>query len=180
MSSTTTLELRYSPNGRCAEKVVEIIDETRSMIRAMVYNATLEEISAALVRARNRAVDIRMVLDKRSTFRDQAKFKDKLTAAGIEVRLYGSGFLMHHKVGIFDGRVVTTGSFNWTKGGQEKNNENLVTISNNAEIAGAYTQIFDEIWERASPEGRFARIRRFGRFLLTFLPISGRYYPAHQ
>ena len=42
---------------------------------------------------------------------------DELRAVGITVKLMrgikGNG-IMHHKVAIYDGRVVQTGSFNWT------------------------------------------------------------------
>ena len=192
MSSTEIFELRYSPNGRCSEKLVQLINETRSTIRAMVYGATLEEVSEALVLAGKkredggRGVDVRMLLDKRQTYRDQAKFCDKLETAGkegarIEVRLYSPGgrACMHHKVGIFDGKLVTTGSFNWTKNAEKNNNENLVTIEN-PEIAKAYAKIFEELWRIAAPEGKYKKIRRFGRFVLSFLPISARYYPANQ
>ena len=191
MSSTATFELRYSPKGGCSEKLVEIIDGATSTIRAMVYGATLEEVSDALLRAGKdvekggRGVDVKVILDRRQTRREQAKFYDKLERARedgkIEVRLYtpGGRSCMHHKVGIFDGKVVTTGSFNWTKNAQYSNNENLVAIENR-DLAEAYTRIFDELWKIASPEGNYRSLRRFGRFVLSFLPVSGRYYPANQ
>ena len=181
MRSSPTFELRYSPNGKCAEKLVEVISATKSKIRAMVFSATLDEVSEALIKAKNRGVDVQVVLDRKQTKGDQAKFHDKLEAVGVEIRLYSPGWrsYMHHKVGIFDGKVVTTGSFNWTKNAERNNNENLITMES-PEIAEAYAKIFDELWKVASPEARFRRVRRFGRFVLSFIPVSARYYPANQ
>jgi phosphatidylserine/phosphatidylglycerophosphate/cardiolipin synthase-like enzyme len=192
MTHEATLELRYSPKGGCSEKLVQIIDAATSTIRAMVYGATLEEVSDALLRAGKdaekggRGLDVKVILDRKQTKTgDQAKFYDKLEKARgdgkIEVRLYtpGGWSCMHHKVGIFDGKVVTTGSFNWTKNAQDNNNENLVAIENR-DLAEAYTRIFDELWKIASPEGNYRSVRRFGRFMLSFLPITARYYPANQ
>jgi len=51
---------------------------------------------------------------------------------------------MHHKVWIIDGKTVITGSFNPTKAGNEKNDENLVII-HDKEIAGQYLEEFKRI-----------------------------------
>ena len=52
---------------------------------------------------------------------------------------------MHHKVFIIDRKVVTTGSMNPTSNGNEKNNENLIIIHDEA-IAKDYLNEFFKVW----------------------------------
>jgi len=173
------IEIMYSPKGGCEKRLVELIGSTRKTIRAMVFSATLTSVAEGLVEAKRNGVNIQMVLDKLQTKGGQGKFHDALEKAGIAVRLYSPGprRCMHHKVGIFDGEVVSTGSFNWTNNAQNNNDENLVVISA-ADVAEAYRKIFDELWEKASPESRSRvgrKLRRFGRFVLTFLARRSSY-----
>ena len=56
---------------------------------------------------------------------------------------------MHHKIAIIDGLVIMTGSFNWTKGGDESNAENLVVIEGKPELVRAYQQAFERVMEKS-------------------------------
>jgi len=173
------IEIMYSPNGDCEKRLLELIGSTRKTILAMVFSATLTSVAEALANAKRNGVNVQMVLDKLQTKGGQGKFHDALKEAGIVVKLYSPGprRCMHHKVGIFDGKVVSTGSFNWTNNAQNNNDENLVIISA-AEVAKAYRKIVDQLWEKASLESRSRvgrKLRRFGRFVLTFLARRSSY-----
>ncbi|MBU0979785.1 MAG: hypothetical protein KJ709_03190 [Nanoarchaeota archaeon] len=56
----------------------------------------------------------------------------------------GQGY-MHNKFCIIDDRIVTTGSFNPTDNGADRNNNNLLMIDS-PELAGIYSKEFDELW----------------------------------
>jgi phosphatidylserine/phosphatidylglycerophosphate/cardiolipin synthase-like enzyme len=60
------------------------------------------------------------------------------------VRLDSNPYLMHHKVVIMDGWIVVTGSFNWSESAEERNDENIVVIYDEA-VAGMYEQEFQRI-----------------------------------
>ena len=51
---------------------------------------------------------------------------------------------MHHKVFIIDSKVVLTDSMNPTKGGDERNDENLIVI-HDASIAKLYVEEFERL-----------------------------------
>ena len=51
---------------------------------------------------------------------------------------------MHHKVFIIDNRTVITGSFNPTKNGDTRNDENILII-HDEKIAGKYLEEFNEL-----------------------------------
>jgi phosphatidylserine/phosphatidylglycerophosphate/cardiolipin synthase-like enzyme len=49
---------------------------------------------------------------------------------------------------IIDGAVVIAGSYNFTRSAEERNDENLIIIEDEA-LAGAYLVEFTRIWEAA-------------------------------
>ena len=75
---------------------------------------------------------------------------DELRKAGITVKLMrgikGNG-IMHHKVAIYDGVVVQTGSFNWTDNASCCSWENSLFIADRA-VVKRYQQMFELMWQR--------------------------------
>jgi phosphatidylserine/phosphatidylglycerophosphate/cardiolipin synthase-like enzyme len=120
-------ETRFSPEGGCTELLVKTIDNARHDIRALVYSCTSKPIAAALIRAQERGVVVRVVSD-RVNLKGKGSVTPQLEAAGIEVKYDLVHKIMHDKVGVFDGSVVATGSFNWTEAAERSNAENLNVI----------------------------------------------------
>ncbi len=73
----------------------------------------------------------------------------KLKNAGIEVKLDSNPALMHNKVAIIDGKIVITGSYNWSLNAETKNNENMIIIKS-VELAEIYEKEFWEIWQEST------------------------------
>ena len=114
----------------------------------MVYSFTLDSVGDALVAAKDRGVEVKVVLEK-----DQlSKYSEywRLKEAGIQVRLDGNPALMHHKVAIIDGAVVITGSYNWSTSAETRNDENLIIVRSR-EVAWAYEAEFQKVWGQGSP-----------------------------
>lgn len=82
-----------------------------------------------------------------------------LIAAGMRVReLRGKGRgIMHHKFAIFDGRVLVTGSYNWTDSAEAQNFENILVLDDR-EVVLRYVRLFDRLL-RGAPAGPIARPR---------------------
>jgi phosphatidylserine/phosphatidylglycerophosphate/cardiolipin synthase-like enzyme len=55
---------------------------------------------------------------------------------------------MHHKFVILDGAAVLTGSYNWTTESEEQNYENLVILSDPAQVR-TFQEEFEELWREA-------------------------------
>ena len=75
---------------------------------------------------------------------------DNLKGAGIDVRLDGNPRNMHHKVIIIDGSIVVTGSYNFSRSAEERNDENILVI-HSPEVAEAFLEEFDKILAEAKP-----------------------------
>jgi phosphatidylserine/phosphatidylglycerophosphate/cardiolipin synthase-like enzyme len=132
----------------CSSIIAKLIDSAERYVYVAIYSFTLDALGDALIRARDRGVDVKVVIE-----REQADVKgseyEKLLKAGINVRLDGNQYLMHHKFMVVDGGVVVTGSYNWSYGAEKSNDENLIVISN-PDIARLYEEEFQRVWSQAS------------------------------
>jgi phosphatidylserine/phosphatidylglycerophosphate/cardiolipin synthase-like enzyme len=73
-----------------------------------------------------------------------------LAHAGIPTRIDAQHRIAHNKVMILDGAVVITGSFNFTKGAEPDNAENLLVIQGK-DLAAQYTRNWDTHAEYSVP-----------------------------
>lgn len=58
---------------------------------------------------------------------------------------------MHNKVAAIDGRVLFTGSYNWSKSAKERNKENLLEFIDEEEIIRIYQERLDYLWKFNEP-----------------------------
>ena len=71
-----------------------------------------------------------------------------LLAAGVEVRIKGQRDLMHLKSYAIDGRLLRTGSANWSPTGL-KRQDNDVRYESSTEAVERFERKFEEMWTRA-------------------------------
>ena len=142
----------FSPNGGCQEAVITQIDNAQKSIDIAMYAFTSRDIAQALVAAKKRQVKVRIVLDN-AQIKDQYSKSRYLIGKGVNVKFRLGPGLMHNKFAIIDGRVLLTGSLNWTASADRKNAENLL-IMTNKELAQKYAKQFKFLWSQ-SGEGVF-------------------------
>lgn len=142
-----TAQVGFSPEGTAETLVLSVIDSAKSEIRMMAYSFTAQDVVAALVRAKERGVNVALVLDERGN-RDNYSQRaiHRLREAGIPVRLDSVYAIQHDKVIITDGRNVETGSFNFTHAAEHKNSENAVVIWDMPSLAGAFLDHWKIRW----------------------------------
>ena len=70
----------------------------------------------------------------------------------------GSG-LMHNKFAIIDGKILLTGSFNWTLAADQKNEENLLIIEDR-KVIKAYQKRFEYLYRRSGKALNFTATGR--------------------
>jgi phosphatidylserine/phosphatidylglycerophosphate/cardiolipin synthase-like enzyme len=131
------IEIYFSPQGGCTEAIVYEIHAARQGILVQAYSFTAAPIAKAIVEAHKRGVAVDVILDK-SHKTEAYSSADFLLHAGIPVKIDPNHAIAHNKIMIIDGRVVITGSFNFTKAAEEHNAENLLIIRDEV-IAGQYT-----------------------------------------
>lgn len=62
--SVPRVSVCFSPNGGCRDAVVEQISKARSQVLVAIYTFTDDSIASALIRAKQRNVDVQVLMDK--------------------------------------------------------------------------------------------------------------------
>jgi phosphatidylserine/phosphatidylglycerophosphate/cardiolipin synthase-like enzyme len=152
-ASEQGVSVYFSPNGGAAEAVVSNINNAKATIIIAAYSITHADIAKAIVEAHKRSVKVTVLMDKvqASGRYSSATF---LHNAGVPVFIDASGGLMHHKFAVIDDKTLLTGSFNWTKGGDETNAENLLVITDKPAVTKAFSDEFSKQLEKAKPYSR--------------------------
>lgn len=130
--------------------IVASLDAARFTIDVACLEINLYSISRALVRAAERGMKVRVVVDSTKV---QTRAPSDLEQAGIPVLGEKREGLMHDKFVVVDGARVWTGSMNLTTSDTYRNNNNLLRIES-AELAQAYEREFEEMFvdDMSGPE----------------------------
>ena len=137
----------FSPKGGCADQVAYWIGRANSSVHVLIYSFTLSNIGDALIQAKNKGVDVKVVFEKSQVSQYSQYFR--LANAGLNVRNDTNPDLMHDKVAIIDGYIIITGSFNWSNAAESDNNENMAIIKSD-DLAGRYEMVFQQIWSSST------------------------------
>lgn len=143
------VEYCFSPGGNCANVVVKWIERANSSIHVLIYSFTLDAIRSALIDAKNRGVDVKVVMERSNAYEQGAEYQN-LKNVGVDIRLDTNSGLMHDKVAIIDGHIILTGSYNWSAAANTSNNENLVVLESTA-WASAFGTEFQQVYNQATP-----------------------------
>lgn len=139
-------EVYFSPNGGARDRLLRAINHTKATIDLAVFDFTSGELAGALLTAKERGVVIRIVADARQA---QGKHSEIpfLLEKGVKIRLArGNGRgIMHHKFAIFDGKLLVTGSYNWTDSAERSNHENALILDDRT-IIQRYQAHFERLF----------------------------------
>ena len=146
------VEVAFSPNGGCTAATVRFIGEARHSIRVAAYGLTSNPIGKALMEAKKRGVDVKVVVDREHNGRRNTpnSIANMLAANGIPVRIDSAVKIQHNKVVIVDGQSVQNGSFNLTTAAQTSNAENIIIHRNFPELAKAFADNWDHLWRESA------------------------------
>jgi len=126
----------FTPNGDCTTQIINTIAQAKKQILVQAYSFTSVPIAKALINAKNKGVDVKIISDKSQVIAKNfaAKF---FRNSGISLSIDYKPLNAHNKVMIIDNSIVITGSFNFTNAAQYKNTENLLII-HDANLATKY------------------------------------------
>lgn len=147
-----TVETYFSPNGGAGAAAARFIGEAKHRVYLAGYGFTNKEIAAALRRAHDRGVRVRVVLD-RSNATARYSGATYLANAGIDVRIDYHYPIMHHKFIVSDDNIAF-GSMNFTQAGDAKNAENFNLFHGAPKLAEEYAVEFRRLYEESKPYSR--------------------------
>lgn len=142
-----TLEVAFSPNEGSQALVVKVIDSAKSELLVLAYSFTSAAVTKALLNARRRGVDVRLVADRKNNLSEDRSGKARaalaaLAVAGVDVRTVSIYPIHHDKVVIADRSTVELGSFNYSDAAAHRNSENVLVNWHNPALAQAFLKHF--------------------------------------
>lgn len=140
----------FSPGSRAEERLAELIDAARKSVDAVTFSFSSKTLADAVLRAHKRGVKVRFLIDMNmGKTSGMAKY---LFVNGVPMR-WGIGRndkgALHNKFVILDGKLLQTGSFNWTVNASKHSFENLIFITD-PEGVKAYQYVYDWFYDHAA------------------------------
>lgn len=127
------VEVLYAPDDAPLDRVVTLYQQAKCYIYVSVYGLTSPKAVEALVAAKKRGVDVRMLTDQERTQETkQHSALQTLRLAGIPIRINQHDGLMHLKQVVIDDEINTSGSMNHTTSGNRYNDERMDLITDHA------------------------------------------------
>jgi phosphatidylserine/phosphatidylglycerophosphate/cardiolipin synthase-like enzyme len=147
LASKGTVQAAFSPWDDAEAVIVQAIRAAKSDIRVQAFSFTSRTLASALISARRRGVDVRVIADSEQSGSGESGRLRDLAAAGVTVLIDADYRSAHNKVMIMDAAgpdpAVVTGSYNWTYAARSRNAENVLVLRGNPELSQAYRANWD-------------------------------------
>lgn len=152
--ATGTIQLAFPPEDDANGLIVQALRDAKKSVLVQAYSFTSNEVAFALIEAKRRGVDVRMIADGEQLARLDNNRVGLVARAGVSVWLDEQHQSAHNKIMVIDAEtanpIVLTGSMNFTYSGQFKNAENLLVLRGNKPLAEAYAAN----WQRHKQHSR--------------------------
>lgn len=136
----------FSPEE--GDEIISFIDSAEHSIDIEMYVFSSEEVVAALQRAKDRGVHVRIILERRTLSNNNEETFEELLVSGIDVRWASEIYkLTHSKFIIVDDRVLV-GSHNFSNSALNSNREASVILSGS--VVEEFKRIFELDWNLAA------------------------------
>lgn len=145
------VENYFAPEDRALMPIVALVNSAQESVYFMAFTFTHADIAQAIIGRAQAGVAVQGVFETRQVNAGSNEVYDAMRAAGLDVRLDGNPYTMHHKVIVVDGRTVVFGSYNFTNSAENSNDENVLIV-HDADVAARFTQEFQRVWTAASRE----------------------------
>ena len=142
------VETSFSPDDGTADQIIQAIQSAEESISFLAFSFTSDPIAETLLARAADGVTVTGVFEESQYNSNTGTEYDNLLTAGMDVRLDGNPNNMHHKVFIIDDDIVITGSYNFSRSAEERNDENTLII-HDSEIAALYLAEFERIFDKA-------------------------------
>jgi phosphatidylserine/phosphatidylglycerophosphate/cardiolipin synthase-like enzyme len=146
----------FSDLTQISSHLIRAIDATKKTLDIAIYELAIREVRDALVRAKDRGVKVRIVMDQSHLFPEKetghrTQEVQSLIDAGFALKMLRGGDahgIMHNKFAVFDGALLETGSYNWSRAADVQHFENAFFDDDGARIA-SYQNYWDWMWSKA-------------------------------
>jgi phosphatidylserine/phosphatidylglycerophosphate/cardiolipin synthase-like enzyme len=130
---SATVEVYYAPEDAPLDRLTTLSGHAKRYLYVSVYGLTTPRAVVAMVAAKKRGVDVRLITDRQRT-KDvkQRTALRTLHLTDIPILVNEHDGLMHLKQAVIDDEVNASGSMNHTTSGNRYNDERLDIITDHA------------------------------------------------
>lgn len=133
------------PHGYALTDLKQKIRTATHSIRIALFTLTHPCLVEEVIRAHQRGVSVKVVVDLHSGMGASAKAVDRLQQAGVPVSLSQGIQLLHHKFLYVDEQTLVTGSANWTKAAFTQNSDCLFVLH---DLSQEQRSFMNRLWRR--------------------------------
>ena len=153
----------FSPKDKViTTRVIPLVENAKNYIYIPAFILTHDELALSLIKAKHRGVDVKIIIDATNTFASRSKVKT-LRDAGIPVKIENYAGKVHSKSIIIDDKYIVAGSMNFTKSGENKNDENALIIEDKR-LAKYYRGFFEYLWKKIPEKYLKQNVRAEGKY----------------
>jgi len=150
MPDKTEISTLFSPENNVLDAIIAQINQAQKSIYFMAFSFTHDGIGHAMIEKYQASVDVKGVFETRNSDTAYSQYP-KMKAIGMPVKQDTNKYILHHKVIIIDRNTVIIGSFNFTQNAAKTNEENVLIIKSNPNIANAYLGEFARVYGEVAP-----------------------------
>ena len=152
---TGTVQVAFTPGDDAGKLIADAINSAQRQVLVQAFSFTHRKIADALISAKQRGVDVKVVADKEQTHRIPTSVIARIAAGGVPVFIDSAHNSAHNKVMVIDAgspeAALITGSFNFTQAAQHKNSENVLVIRGNKALTDLYLKNWRQHYEHSEP-----------------------------
>lgn len=141
-----SVELYFSPYDNVEDQWIRVINTAEKSIKISCFGLTNERIYNALVEKRKQGIKVLVCEDKMQSG-SRHDYRDRMKQKNIEVVVKKVQVLEHNKMLAVDDKSAIIGSWNLS-GNAQKQDNSVVVMMYEPELAGKVDDAIDRIWER--------------------------------
>jgi phosphatidylserine/phosphatidylglycerophosphate/cardiolipin synthase-like enzyme len=135
----------------CDKEILNLIENSKQRIYCEMYHIDYQKYVDALIDAKKRDVDVKIIVDKESYLCNPSKNRickyyknafEKLKEHGIDIKYNDNFVLMHSKSCLFD-NILFVGSHNFTPTSAKKNRE-INILTNSTKAINEFLNVFNK------------------------------------
>jgi phosphatidylserine/phosphatidylglycerophosphate/cardiolipin synthase-like enzyme len=141
------VEVYFSPDDGVSARLVDLLNYAEDSIHFLAFSFTSDDLGAAIRTKSREGVVVAGIMDDDQILTNQGTEFDPFRAARLDVYKDQNRGSMHHKVIIIDSEIVITGSYNFSRSAEERNDENVLIFHSPA-IAEQYLFEFQRLYDQ--------------------------------
>jgi cardiolipin synthase len=129
------------------KRIIEEIDKAQKNIRIAMFTWTHPKLTSAIIQAKERGVDVDIIIDKNSY--EARELQKKFKSNGVKCRLSKKEALLHHKFAFVDDHLLIMGSANWTRSAFTINSDCYILLN---ELNEHQINYMNDLWYKIDHE----------------------------